>query len=104
MIRSRRCDLTTKREGLTMSQSTSQTSQFQSTNHSRGLVSHFVKRCLSQQERLVMTLSYGEGLAAEEIAAILGLSPSGVRDIHEDVVVRLNAQLTSPDQETHQVA
>lgn len=49
--------------------------------------------CLSEKERLVVTLFYHEGLTNKEIAAVLGVTPARVSQIHSKAILRLRGRL-----------
>ena len=55
----------------------------------RTLLTDFITRGLSREERLVLILYYYEDLTMAEIGAVLDLSESRVSQIHKDVVARL---------------
>ena len=48
---------------------------------------------LPERERLIVTLYYYEGLTVKEIAAVLGVSPSRVSQLHTRAILRLRARL-----------
>lgn len=50
--------------------------------------------CLSEKERLVVSLVYYEGLTAREAADVMGLSPSRVSQLHTRAILRLRARLS----------
>lgn len=56
---------------------------------SRGLLTEFLTRGLSREERLVLVLYYYEDLTMAEIGLVLDLSESRVSQIHKDVLSRL---------------
>lgn len=49
---------------------------------------------LSEQERLVVSLYYYEGLMAKEIAEVMGLSPARISQIHSKAILRLRGKLS----------
>lgn len=49
---------------------------------------------LTEQERLVVSLFYYEGLMAKEIAAVMGLSPARISQIHSRAILRLRGKLS----------
>jgi len=55
----------------------------------RTMLTEFVTRGLSREERLVLILYYYEDLTMAEIGLVLDLSESRVSQIHKDVVTRL---------------
>jgi len=55
----------------------------------RTMLTDFVTRGLSREERLVLILYYYEDLTMAEIGLVLDLSESRVSQIHKDVVTRL---------------
>ena len=63
-----------------------------SAERTRALVTHFVKRCLSREERLVTMLYYGEALSFEEIAGVLDVPVERICEIHENVVTRVRTE------------
>jgi RNA polymerase sigma factor for flagellar operon FliA len=56
---------------------------------SRAMLTDFVTRGLSREERLVLVLYYYEDLTMAEIGVVLDLSESRVSQIHKDVITRL---------------
>jgi len=60
-----------------------------SSRMSRTMLTEFVTRGLSREERLVLILYYYEDLTMAEIGMVLDLSESRVSQIHKDVVTRL---------------
>ncbi len=52
-------------------------------------------RELSEQEQLVVTLYYYEGLTLSEIADVMQLSPSRISQVHSRAVMRLRGKLSS---------
>lgn len=56
---------------------------------SRTMLTDFVTRGLSREERLVLLLYYYEELTMAEIGVVLDLSESRVSQIHKDVLARL---------------
>lgn len=56
---------------------------------SRELLSEYITRGLSREERLVLVLYYYEELTMSEIGSILKLSESRVSQIHKDILQRL---------------
>jgi RNA polymerase sigma factor for flagellar operon FliA len=56
---------------------------------SRAMLTEFVTRGLSREERLVLILYYYEDLTMAEIGVVLDLSESRVSQIHKDVITRL---------------
>lgn len=55
----------------------------------RTMLTDFVTRGLSREERLVLVLYYYEDLTMAEIGVVLDLSESRVSQIHKDVITRL---------------
>jgi RNA polymerase sigma factor FliA len=55
----------------------------------RTMLTEFVTRGLSREERLVLILYYYEDLTMAEIGVVLDLSESRVSQIHKDVITRL---------------
>ena len=53
------------------------------------MLTDFVTRGLSREERLVLLLYYYEELTMAEIGVVLDLSESRVSQIHKDVLARL---------------
>ncbi len=60
---------------------------------SRQMLTDFVTRGLSPEERLVLVLYYYEDLTMAEIGVVLDLSESRVSQIHKDVIARLRQRL-----------
>lgn len=60
-----------------------------STKMARAMLTEFLTRGLSREERLVLILYYYEDLTMAEIGVVLDLSESRVSQIHKDVVTRL---------------
>ncbi len=56
------------------------------------LLTGFVKRCMNQQERMLLMLRYGEGLTWTEVGLVLDLSVEQVRQIHDTVVNRVQSE------------
>ncbi len=56
------------------------------------MLARFVKQCMSQQERILLMLRYGEKLTWTEVAMVLELSVEEVRKIHDTVVGRVQAE------------
>lgn len=56
---------------------------------SRTMLTEYVTRGLSREERLVLILYYYEDLTMAEIGVVLDLSESRVSQIHKDVIARL---------------
>ena len=59
----------------------------------RQMLTEYVTRGLSREERLVLILYYYEELTMAEIGTILNLSESRVSQIHKDVLGRLRRRL-----------
>ncbi len=59
---------------------------------SRSMLTEFVTRGLSREERLVLILYYYEDLTMAEIGVVLDLSESRVSQIHKDVIFRLRSR------------
>lgn len=59
----------------------------------RQMLTEYVTRGLSREERLVLILYYYEELTMAEIGMILNLSESRVSQIHKDVLLRLRKRL-----------
>jgi len=55
----------------------------------RNMLTEFITRGLSREERLVLILYYFEDLTMAEIGVVLDLSESRVSQIHKDVIIRL---------------
>jgi RNA polymerase sigma factor for flagellar operon FliA len=55
----------------------------------RTMLTEFITRGLSREERLVLILYYYEDLTMAEIGVVLDLSESRVSQIHKDVIARL---------------
>ena len=55
----------------------------------RNMLTEFITRGLSREERLVLILYYYEDLTMAEIGVVLDLSESRVSQIHKDVITRL---------------
>jgi len=55
----------------------------------RTMLTEYITRGLSREERLVLILYYFEDLTMAEIGAVLDLSESRVSQIHKDVITRL---------------
>ncbi|UCD29583.1 MAG: sigma-70 family RNA polymerase sigma factor [Planctomycetota bacterium] len=55
----------------------------------RAMLTEFITRGLSREERLVLILYYFEDLTMAEIGVVLDLSESRVSQIHKDVIIRL---------------
>ena len=60
-----------------------------STKMARSMLTEFITRGLSREERLVLILYYYEDLTMAEIGVVLDLSESRVSQIHKDVIARL---------------
>ncbi len=60
-----------------------------STRMARAMLTDFITRGLSREERLVLILYYYEDLTMAEIGVVLDLSESRVSQIHKDVITRL---------------
>jgi RNA polymerase sigma factor (sigma-70 family) len=58
----------------------------------RNLLTDYVTRGLSREERLVLVLYYFEDLTMAEIGVVLSLSESRVSQIHKDVISRLRTR------------
>jgi len=56
------------------------------------MLTEFITRGLSREERLVLILYYYEDLTMAEIGVVLDLSESRVSQIHKDVIGRLRAR------------
>ena len=69
---------------------------------SRQMLTDFIARGLSREERLVLVLYYTEGLTMAEIGLVLDLSESRVSQIHKDVIHRLRRRFR--DEATEMVA
>jgi RNA polymerase sigma factor for flagellar operon FliA len=59
------------------------------TRLARNMLTNYVTRGLSREERLVLILYYYEDLTMAEIGVVLDLSESRVSQIHKDVITRL---------------
>ena len=66
------------------------------------MLTDFIARGLSREERLVLVLYYTEGLTMAEIGLVLDLSESRVSQIHKDVIHRLRRRFR--DEATEMVA
>ena len=64
-----------------------------STGIARQMLTEYITRGLSREERLVLILYYYEELTMAEIGMILNLSESRVSQIHKDVLIRLRKRL-----------
>jgi len=64
----------------------------------------FVKRFLTREERLLVTLWYCEELNSHEISIILGRSVQEVQATHERIVRRVRRELLATDTGRIQVA
>jgi RNA polymerase sigma factor for flagellar operon FliA len=60
-----------------------------STKMARNMLTDYITRGLSREERLVLILYYYEDLTMAEIGIVLDLSESRVSQIHKDVITRL---------------
>ncbi len=69
---------------------------------SRQMLTDYITRGLSREERLVLVLYYTEGLTMAEIGLVLDLSESRVSQIHKDVIARLRRRFK--DEATELVA
>ncbi|HOW19247.1 MAG TPA: sigma factor-like helix-turn-helix DNA-binding protein, partial [Phycisphaerae bacterium] len=58
----------------------------------RSMLTEYLTRGLSREERLVLILYYYEDLTMAEIGLVLDLSESRVSQIHKDVLNRLRAR------------
>ncbi|HSW02543.1 MAG TPA: sigma factor-like helix-turn-helix DNA-binding protein [Sedimentisphaerales bacterium] len=65
----------------------------------RTLLADFVKRCLSSEERLIVTLHYCEALTLNEIAAVLTKSFEHVNQVHTRIQEQVSRQLTPATRE-----
>ena len=63
------------------------------TGQQRALLVDFVKRCLSCEERLLITLHYCEGLTLHEVAAVLKKPFEYISRRHESILARVRRQL-----------
>ena len=63
-----------------------------STKMARTMLTEFITRGLSREERLVLILYYYEDLTMAEIGVVLDLSESRVSQIHKDVIHRLRTR------------
>lgn len=63
-----------------------------STKMARTMLTEFITRGLSREERLVLVLYYYEDLTMAEIGVVLDLSESRVSQIHKDVIGRLRTR------------
>ncbi len=59
---------------------------------SREMLTEYITRGLSREERLVLVLYYYEDLTMSEIGSVLKLSESRVSQIHKDILQRLRAR------------
>ena len=62
---------------------------------SREMLTEYITRGLSREERLVLVLYYYEELTMSEIGAVLKLSESRVSQIHKDILQRLRQRFGS---------
>lgn len=62
---------------------------------SRDMLSKYITRGLSREERLVLVLYYYEDLTMAEIGSVLNLSESRVSQIHKDILQRLRHRFGS---------
>jgi RNA polymerase sigma factor for flagellar operon FliA len=69
---------------------------------SKQMLTDYITRGLSREERLVLILYYTEGLTMAEIGLVLDLSESRVSQIHKDVIHRLRRRFR--DEPTELVA
>lgn len=60
----------------------------------RALLVDFVKRCLSREERLLITLYYCEALTINEIAAVLQKPFENISRLHEGILAQVRRQLS----------
>jgi RNA polymerase sigma factor for flagellar operon FliA len=56
------------------------------------MLTEYITRGLSREERLVLVLYYYEELTMSEIGAVLKLSESRVSQIHKDILQRLRSR------------
>lgn len=70
----------------------------------RNALADFVKRCLTNDERLLVTLWYCEELTAHEISMILERSVEEIEAMHERIVRRVLRQFRPADADRIQVA
>lgn len=66
---------------------------------SREMLTEYLTRGLSREERLVLVLYYTEGLTMAEIGLVLDLSESRVSQIHKDVIERLRRRFKDESME-----
>jgi RNA polymerase sigma factor for flagellar operon FliA len=62
---------------------------------SRELLTDYITRGLSREERLVLVLYYYEDLTMAEIGLVLNLSESRVSQIHKEILARLRQRFGS---------
>ena len=60
----------------------------------RALLVDFVKRCLSREERLLITLHYSEALTLNEVAAVLQRPFEYISRLHQSILARVRRQLS----------
>jgi DNA-directed RNA polymerase specialized sigma subunit len=60
----------------------------------RALLVDFVKRCLTREERLLITLHYCEALTLNEVAAVLKRPFEYISRLHESILARVRRQLS----------
>ena len=60
----------------------------------RALLVDYVKRCLSREERLLITLHYSEALTLNEIAAVLQRPFEYISRLHQSILARVRRQLS----------
>lgn len=70
----------------------------------RSMLTEFITRGLSREERLVLVLYYYEDLTMAEIGVVLDLSESRVSQIHKDVINRLRNRFKDKLEEEELVA
>jgi RNA polymerase sigma factor for flagellar operon FliA len=62
---------------------------------SRSMLTEYISKGLTREERLVLTLYYFEELTMAEIGLVLNLSESRVSQIHKDILQRLRQRFGS---------
>ena len=75
-----------------MSPTTSITDRDVSRKRERTLLVDFVKRCLSREERVLVTLHYCEELTLHEISIVLDRPFEYVRELHDRIINQVKRQ------------
>lgn len=84
---------------MSLTQESTSTRSNSYSNLTHTLVTDYVSRCLTREERLVTMLYYSEGLTMEEIGVALDVSPGRARQILDNVLYRASAQLCPATEE-----